>query len=337
MAEPARRAPAPRDSELSSDDPYRYGWGVRRVRLPDGRVEVREVPLTPEDFLDPQVGDQLTQNYWHGVYVAQLFNLLFEHYEFSPDVLVSIDFKMLWGIPDLSNPAPDVAVIQGVRDKLADRRSFSVQEEGARPSLVVEVVSDDPALQSKDHKEKIAIYEQAGVQEYLIIDPPLVTGDGRFRMVAHRLGPTGRYRRIQPDDQEGFLSRTTDLWFRLTPDRRKLYLVDARTGERLETANEAKARAAYEAEKRRAAEARAARAEARAAREAEARGEADARAAREAEARREADARAAREAEARREADARAAHEAEARREAEAENARLREAFARLQKSGKTD
>lgn len=65
MAEPARKAPAPRDSELSSDDPYRYGWGLRRVRLPDGRVEEREVPLTPEDFLDPQPGDHLNQNSFH--------------------------------------------------------------------------------------------------------------------------------------------------------------------------------------------------------------------------------------------------------------------------------
>ncbi|HKV13048.1 MAG TPA: Uma2 family endonuclease [Thermoanaerobaculia bacterium] len=306
MAEPVRKAPA--------DDPYPYGWGLRRVRLPDGRVEVREVPLTPEDFLDPQPGDQLTQNYWHGVYVARLFNLIYERYESSPDVLVSMDFKMLWGIPDLSDPAPDVAVIQGVHDKMADRRSFSVQDEGARPCLVVEVVSDDPALRSKDHKEKIAIYERAGVQEYLILDPPLVTGDGRFRMTAYRLGAGGRYRRIQPDDQGGFLSRTTGLWFRLTPDRQNLFLVDARTGERLEAANEAKARAAYEAEQRRAAETRATLAEARSARDTEARKEAEARAAR---------------------AEAQAAREAAARREAEAETARLREELAQLQKSRK--
>ena len=302
MAEPARRAPAPRDSELSSDDPRPYGWGLRRVHLPDGRVEEREVPLTPEDFLNPQPGDQLTQNYLHGLYVHQLFDMILTYYESSPDVLVSTDFKMLWGIPDLSDPAPDVAVIRGVRDKMVDRRSFAVREEGARPCLVVEVVSQDPALRSKDHNEKIEIYERAGVQEYFIIDPPLVTGDGRFQMTAYRLDDTGRYRRIRPDAQGGLLSQTTGLCFRVTSKGRKVDLVDTRTGERLESAGEAKARASYEAERRKAAEARAAQAETRAAR-----------------------------------AEAQAAREAEARREMEAENARLREALDRLAKPGGAD
>lgn len=295
MAEPARRAPAPRDSELSSDDPYRYGWGVRRVRLPDGRVEVREVPLTPEDFLDPQVGDQLTQNSFHIDFVSDLRDMLYRRYESHPDVLVTSDLKMLWGIPGLRNPSPDVAVIPGVRDKKAFRRSFAVRKEGTRPCLVVEVVSDDPVIRSKDHNEKVAIYERAGIQEYLILDPPFATRNGCFQMTARRLDAKGRYRLAEPHDPEGFLSRTTGLWFRLTPDHREVYVVDTETGKRLESSSELAARAAQ-------AEARAAQADARAA-----------------------------------QADARAAHEAEARREAEAENARLREAFARLQKSGKAD
>src|SRR5690349_4225684 len=139
MAEPARRAPAPRDSELSSDDPYLCGWGWRPVRLPDGSVEVREVPLTPKDFLDPQEGDHLVQSNWHAVYTAQLFTLILEHYESSPDVLVSMDCRMLWGIPGLSEPAPDGVVIRGVRDEGGNRGSFAVREEGRPPCRVAEV------------------------------------------------------------------------------------------------------------------------------------------------------------------------------------------------------
>ncbi|HSK78813.1 MAG TPA: hypothetical protein VLQ45_20325, partial [Thermoanaerobaculia bacterium] len=154
--------------------------------------------------------------------------------------------------------------------------------------------------------EKVAIYESAGVQEYLILDPPPVTRNGCFQMTGYRLDARGRYRLAEPD-QGGFLSQTTGLWFGLTPDGQKLYLVDFATGERLETPSEAKARAAYEAERRRVAEARIAY---------------------EAEARREAEVRAAL-------AEAQATREAEARREAEAENARLREALdRRLKQSG---
>lgn len=257
MAEPARRAPAPRDSELSSDDSYRYGWGLRRVRLPDGRVEVREVPLTPEDFLDPQVGDRLTQNSFHIEFVSTLFDMLRRRYESHPDVFVSSDLKMLWGIPGLSDPGPDLAVIQGIRDKEADRRSFAVQEENARPCLVVEVVSDDPVIRSKDHNEKVAIYERAGVQEYLIIDPPFVTRNRRFRILGYRLDATGRYQPAEPDDQGALLSETTGLWFRITPDGREFYLVDAETGQRLETSSEIEVRADREAAARKEAEARA--------------------------------------------------------------------------------
>ncbi|HKV07440.1 MAG TPA: Uma2 family endonuclease [Thermoanaerobaculia bacterium] len=256
MAEPARRAPAPGDSELSSDDPYRYGWGLRPVRLPDGRVEMRETPLTPKDILDPQVGDHLTQSLWHGMYVGPLFTLILDYFKLFPDVVVGMDFKILWGIPGLSEPSPDIVVIRGVRDKEAYRRSFAVREEGARPCLVVEVVSDDPVVRSLDHNEKVDIYESAGVQEYLILDPPPVTRDGRFQMTRYRLDARGRYQLAKPD-HGGFLSKTTGLWFGITPDGQELYLVDAATGERLEMLSEAKARAAYEAERRRAAEARA--------------------------------------------------------------------------------
>src|SRR5689334_9256605 len=107
----------------SSDDPYYYGSRWCPVQLPDGRVELREIPLTPEDFLHPQLGDQFVQGYWHGVHVACLFVQILERYESSPDVLVSSRLKIRWGIHGLPEPDPDIAVIRGVRDKEAERQS----------------------------------------------------------------------------------------------------------------------------------------------------------------------------------------------------------------------
>jgi hypothetical protein len=56
-AEPLHNLPAEAD-----DDPFRYGWRLQRVRLPNGEEDVVEVPLTVEDLLDPQLEDKVPQS-----------------------------------------------------------------------------------------------------------------------------------------------------------------------------------------------------------------------------------------------------------------------------------
>jgi len=45
----------------SPEDPFRHGWRYRPVKQPDGRVEVEQIPLTLEDLLFPEEGDQTPQ------------------------------------------------------------------------------------------------------------------------------------------------------------------------------------------------------------------------------------------------------------------------------------
>jgi Uma2 family endonuclease len=240
MSEPARKVPAYEQSE--DDDLFRLGWRYRTVRLPDGRTELREEPLTAADLLDPQLGDHVTQNSWHVAVVHELWDILSWRYEPRPDVFVSCDLKVLWRIRGLPNPSPDIAVIPGVRDKTRFRRSFDVRREGTRPALVIEVVSDEPEHQSADHDEKVRIYERAGIAEYLILDPP----NPSCRLTGYRLDAAGQYQPIRPDSEGGLLSATTGVRLAVAPEGRALHLFDAATGERLLDSREGRLKAEQE-------------------------------------------------------------------------------------------
>ncbi len=210
---------------------------------------------------------------------------------------------MLWGIPGLKEPSPDVAVIRGIRDKDAAREGFEVPLEGVRPCLIIEVVSPKyEEIRRNDYVDKKEIYERAGIPEYLIVEPFRVRGNPIRQWTGYRLGSDGRYREIAPDGEGRLFSRTTSLLFGID-ESLSLLVIDARTDERLLTWSQlAVAREA---------------AEERAEEEAEAREAAEERATRDAEARQAVEERAARETE-------RADREAEARQAAEAEIARLR-------------
>jgi Uma2 family endonuclease len=273
MAEPVRKMPAEWETASSSPsaDPFFYGYRLRCVRLPSGEEVEQQIPLTPEDLLDPQPGDVVGQSGPHHKLLHLLVSLLTSYYASRDDVYVASDMKMLWGIPGLSEPAPDVAVIPGVRDKDADRDSFDVVEEGTQPCLIVEVVSSkDAETRRNDYDKKVEIYQRAGIAEYLILDPPTVHTRGRLLLTGYRLGPDGRYRQIEPDAERGLLSLTTKLLFGVEADGRTLRVIDTATGERLLTNEEIKAAHIRETEARKAAEERAYReAEARKAAEAE--------------------------------------------------------------------
>jgi len=230
MAEPVRKMPADREPESTpSDDPFRYGYRIR-VSAPGGEIEW--IPLTVEDLLDPELGDQVTQSGPHGEWFVRLGYLLQRHYESRDDVLVLLDVKMLWGIPGLKRPSPDIAVIRGIRDKKAMRRSFDVRKEGVRPCLIIEIASpDDDEVRDNDYVRKVEIYQRAGIPEYLILDMPTPKTQDRLVLTAYRLGADGRYRRIEPDTEGRLLSETTGFLFGVESDGKTLWLLDTTIGE----------------------------------------------------------------------------------------------------------
>ncbi|MFY9825151.1 MAG: Uma2 family endonuclease [Thermoanaerobaculia bacterium] len=260
MGVPLRKPPPDWEVEIApgSTDPFRYGSRWRKVRLPNGEVTEEQVPLTAEDLLNPELGDEVTQSEAHFEFLHWLTNLLLRHYRTREDIKLAGDMKMFWGIPGLKEPSPDIAIIQGVRKKFdMDRGSFDVVEEGVRPCLIIEVVSaTDSEVRRNDYEKKVEIYQRAGIPEYLICDPPTSVTRGRLLLTGYRLRPNGQYGRSQPDAQGRLLSETTGLLFGVGDDGQSLSVFDTRTGEWLVDADELATR---EAEARKAAEAEVAR------------------------------------------------------------------------------
>jgi Uma2 family endonuclease len=238
MAEPVRktadRLPERPEHELPDEEP---GISLLRwVEGPGGKLEQVEMPLTPELFLNPQVGDQMTQGKRHGDTARQIADLLEHFFRSASDVLVTFDLKHLLG-PGLPQPSPDVSVIRGVRDRDADRESFDIEAEGLHPCLIVEVVSPlSSRIRRTDLEAKVEHYRRAGIPEYLIVDS--TRRDRRFRLLGYRLDAFGRYQSIEPDDQGRFLSETTGLWFKASPDESRVLISEYPTGRPLLTRQE---------------------------------------------------------------------------------------------------
>jgi Uma2 family endonuclease len=294
-------------------DEFPYGWRILQEVGPDGQTLYREVPLTPEDFLDPQIGDHFVENSLHSQLISTLFVVFQNYYLNDPNTGVFSNLKMQWSIPDLKEPAPDIAVVPNIRHKETVRSSFDVIEERTRPCLVIEVMSPH---YPGDDTVKVEIYQQAGVAEYIIINPHSDDETLPFTLQGYRL-VGGRYREMTPDAEGRLLSQTTGIYFGLDKSRRRVLLTSAATGERLLTPEEEKTAretaellAAQALETRQAAEEKALEAEAQAAQEAAARQAAEAKVAQEAAARQAAEEKAL-------EAEAQAIQEAAARHAAE--------------------
>lgn len=300
MAEPARNLPPREETEPDDEEPVFF---LRWVERPDGRLELLELPLTPEVFLDPQLEDQMTQGPKHSKATTDLASYIRDFLlSKREDVLVLSDVKHMLGIRGLPNPAPDVSVIYGIREDsedLDEAESFDLRKQKARPSFVLEVVSSKSRkIREADEVDKVRIYQRVGIPEYFLVDTARRKNGFRCQLKGYRLDSQGRYQPVPPDSEGRLLSEETGLWFTVSLDGRRVVLVDAATGEAIRPRREEWA--ARKAEAR-----RADREAARADREAE---------------------------KAKREA-ARAEQEAEARKAAEAEIARLREQLDQLNRA----
>lgn len=237
--------------DVPDHDPFPYGWRTITEILPDGKIAYHDIPLTQADFLNPQLGDHMVQSDPHFRLVNSLYDRFNKRYLNDATTGVFSDLKMRWGISDVKEPVPDLAVVPRLKNKPARRKSFDVVKEGTRPCLLVEVISPD---YPGDDTTKVAIYEQVGIAEYIIIDPHFENEITSFELLGYRL-VDGVYQEIQPDAQGRLLSETTGVWFGLDESKRTLVLEDAVTGRHL-LDDEEEHEARLEAEARANAEAR---------------------------------------------------------------------------------
>ncbi|HEX3128290.1 MAG TPA: Uma2 family endonuclease [Thermoanaerobaculia bacterium] len=228
---------------------------LRYVEMPDGSLEIQEMPLTPEEFLDPQIGDTMVQGRHHIDAVLFLFEMLKRWFRSRKDVAVLSDLKHLMG--PRRGPAPDISILMGVPDLAPDIESYDLRTGGIPPSLIIEVVSpSDTRIRRTDEVTKVELYQQIGVREYLLLDLPRPGNRRRMNWRGYRLDQKGRYIPIEPDLRGRIHSETTNLLFGTDPNEMWMEILDARTGERLLTPaeeeegrkREAKARQQAEAE-----------------------------------------------------------------------------------------
>ena|SRR3712207_241616 len=132
-------------------DPFRYGWRYIQHERDNGTVDVEQVPLTLEDVLHPQEGDQATHSEAHQRRCVYLYDVLRAQLAGDPTAVVLQDVRIAWDVPGLGAHGPDLAVILGVRER-KNWSTFDVATEGVRPALIIEVISPETAALDRSVK-----------------------------------------------------------------------------------------------------------------------------------------------------------------------------------------
>jgi colicin import membrane protein len=190
------------------EDLFRYGW--RYVWKP-GRCGAEMVPLTREDVLHPQEGDQMVHNDVHEDDIAYLREVFKVRLAGDSSAEVFTDLLVFWDVPGLRNHCPDVTVVLGVRPRPARWRSFHVAEEGVRPQLLIEITS--PSTRDIDLLTKRRQYYIAGVPFYVIVDelPGPDEEPRQLRLLGYRRGAR-RYRAMPLNEQGRLWLEPVRLW-----------------------------------------------------------------------------------------------------------------------------
>lgn len=215
---------------LPPPDPFRFGWRYVQQIGADGSKQRGQVPLTPEDLLHPQEGDQIVESTQQERDRRYLASVLEWHLSGNPQALVLSDCLINWGVPGLDNHAPDICVFDGVRDpQHRNWRTFRVAEEVARPVLAIEVVSPDAhdrRVRDNDVVIKVREYYRAGVPLYVLVDQE--RQDGPRQVIGYRRGAR-KYLRMRPDRQGRLLLEPVRLLLGLRDERAVCWNAD--TGE----------------------------------------------------------------------------------------------------------
>ncbi len=192
----------------TAPDPDRYGWRYVRREGPDGSATIERLPLTLEDVLHPEEGDQVTESEPHERRRRYLADVLAARLAGDPGAVVLSDVRIAWDTPGIRPHGPDIAVVLGVRER-KPWRTFDVATEGVRPALIVELTS--PATAGLDRSDKLEQYELAGVPQYVIVDA--VRGEQLVapRLLGYRLGPAG-YGGQAPDERGRLWLEAPRLW-----------------------------------------------------------------------------------------------------------------------------
>lgn len=187
---------------------YEYGWRYVERDLGGGNFTTEEVPLTLEDVLYPEEGDQVTHSTAHQRIVHYLVDALKAALASDQSAVVLDDIRVAWDDDELRPNGPDIAVILGVREP-RNWSTFSVEDEGVRPALIIEVTS--PETRGIDLVTKVDIFAEAGVPNYIVIDVRQRQRRVSIRLIGHVLAEAG-YQIVAPNERGQVRLAPLDLW-----------------------------------------------------------------------------------------------------------------------------
>jgi colicin import membrane protein len=211
---------------LRNETPF-YGWRYLRRRDAEGREFLEEVPLTLEDVLYPQEGDEIPMRPQHQIECSYLANVFRNRYAHDPSVAVLSDCLIDWGMAGQRNHEPDLAVFRDVQippDPQAG--TFDLRASGGRVVLTVEVVSPDTRV--NDVERKPVDYHRLGIPLYVLIDQQRKHGPRQLH--GYRWTPSG-YEELALNAEGRLMLAPVGLQLALEDGWLACY--DAATGERL--------------------------------------------------------------------------------------------------------
>lgn len=262
VPKPTRPRPKPPE-----EDPFHLGWRYVTRTLPDGRMEVDQVPLTPEDVLHPQEDDFIVNDSFHNDtrdYLKQVFLFQVRH---LPHAIVTCDLRMAWDVPGVRPLGPDLTILLKVLGGRRIWRTFDVGIEGVRPILVVEITSD--STRENDIGIKVEYYHRVGIPYYVVVDTLAANPEGITTLTGYR--HTRKRYVPMPLDERGWLwLEPVAMWLGIRDDqvvcfdkdgqeiKNYVEVAQARVAAEKQARKEGKARAAAENQARKEAKARAA-------------------------------------------------------------------------------
>ncbi|MDA1017461.1 MAG: Uma2 family endonuclease [Planctomycetota bacterium] len=163
-ASPASRE-APEDLR---DFPYGRRY-IRRV-TDDGEVVHDIVPLALEDLLHPEEDDELVSRPGHSRDCRRLFTGLEQFKPKNKTFVIVEDMNVDLGLSDVRAIRPDVSVceVPAVPDGFQQLGTVDTKQHLAVPLLFIEVTSE--STRENDVGPKFTLYEQAKVQQYILVD-----------------------------------------------------------------------------------------------------------------------------------------------------------------------
>lgn len=199
-------------------------------------ISLHPLPGATRDPLYPDSdGTPMGETEYHSLAITHLYEVLRPWFHRREGFHVAANMLLYYeqGNP-LAVRGPDVMVSKGVRGKHL-RRSFRTWEEGVAPATIIEVTSS--STKDEDQFVKPAVYARIGVKEYFLFDPvgeylkPRLQG---FRLV------TGVYAPIVSRRADRVSSG--ELGLDLAIDAHLLRVIEPKTGRRLPTREEYRAK-----------------------------------------------------------------------------------------------